>query len=598
MATTVPPTTGECSVPTDAWKVVLDSISDVETYRQYRHILYDGAWEDPIGCSHDRIRVRLKNIHGTKTTTLDGCSIGIRSGSTVDFSGAPTRVTFDNGNNGVTIPAASEVVSDWISYTLDPDANDYLVHIFIHNVVGQSMSSGPQGVDCAYYKNANPSVDDTMTADVTDAEYTITQSAFVLLEIEVVDADFVTTVPPTTAPPTTVAPTTVSPTTFLTTPPPTTAPPTTVAPTTVAPTTATPPDHLVIVVPTVLRADPLEVEVTLHGSIFTQSFAVSPLEVTVTLHGSIVEGIMIYVDPLEVEVTLYGGDAVLGDYGDHRAKWSKVGYLDFTIDESNVAGERPMDWKGQIYDIRNLANKNPVYYGQNGVTLLKPSGVHMGMETIYRLGVKNKGATAGDERFHFFIDVLNQLWMLSTEGLVRLDYSEFISQMTTPIMSYDKEQELLYICDGTYGYIYGVRSKSFGEGPVNVTGIDSQGGTLYVTADDVIDTPKFEICTDIYDFGTRKFKTIQSIEVGSDLTEHLHASADYRVSYNDDFRQIPWFLVNPNGRAHPKCYGVEFRFRLRSFIYEYFEIDYLKVRGHIHGYSYLDTTVEKSGAAE
>jgi hypothetical protein len=331
-----------------------------------------------------------------------------------------------------------------------------------------------------------------------------------------------------------------------------TSPPTTVAPTTAAPTppptTAAPPVYWVPVVPIGIRAEPIEITVTIHGEAGNQCFTVDPIEITVTVHGSVVEGLMIDAGSIDVEITIYG-ETILGDYDSHRVMWSKIGHLDFTIDESNLAGERPPDWKGYVYAILKLGDK-VVVYGQNGVSVLKASGVHYGMETIYRLGVKNKGAVTGTELMHFFIDVLGQLWILSGEGLIRLDYSEFLYSMSSPVISYDAEKELLYICDGTDGYIYSVRSKSFGEGPVNVTGIGAQGGTLYVVSDGVIDTPKFDICTDIYDFGTRKFKTIQSIEVGSDLTEHLRASVDYRVSYNDSFRQIDWFLVNPNGRAY------------------------------------------------
>jgi hypothetical protein len=68
------------------------------------------------------------------------------------------------------------------------------------------------------------------------------------------------------------------------------------------------------------------------------------------------------------------------------------------------------------------------------------------------------------------------------------------------------------------------------------------------------------------------------------MAEFLYASVDYRNSYQDDFKQIGWFLVNPDGRAHPKCYGSEFRFRFKSTVYEYFEIDYLKIKGHVHSW--------------
>ena len=103
-----------------------------------------------------------------------------------------------------------------------------------------------------------------------------------------------------------------------------------------------------------------------------------------------------------------------------------------------------------------------------------------------------------------------------------------------------------------------------------------------------VEIPAFEICTDIYDLGTRKFKTIRSVEVGTDLTENMEASIDYRVSNKIPFSNIGWHPVTLEGVAHMVCYGLEFRFRLRVQNYEYFEIDYLKLNGLIHNYSYTE----------
>jgi hypothetical protein len=246
-----------------------------------------------------------------------------------------------------------------------------------------------------------------------------------------------------------------------------------------------------------------------------------------------------------------------------------------------------MEWPGCVYHIGKLGDKVAVY-GAGGITILKASGVHWGMDTIHKIGLKNKGAFCGTEFVHFFIDKEGRLFKLS-DKLEKLDYAEFLSPMGTTVMSLDIEKNLIYITDGTSGYVYGIEDGSLGQCPANITGVGVQGGSLYATSYGAIVTPKFKIRTDIYDLGTRKPKTIERVEVGTDVAEHLYISVDYRKSYRDQFRKIGWFLVNPDGRAYPKCYGVEFRFWLTSSIYEYFELDYLAVRGHIHGYSYLDT---------
>ena len=418
-----------------------------------------------------------------------------------------------------------------------------------------------------------------------------------------------TTAPPTTAPPTTLPPTTL---------PPTSLPPTTLAPTTLAPTTPPPLD---------IEAGPIEVFVTLNAYLtkwppaainpaLDQYQDFGPIEVTlsvegekgwtgivasseeeaidvvVTIGGSIVVGVVIGLGPIVVTVSLPEAIEVLLDFEEcNWVKWSKIGELDFTIDESNLAGKRPLGWKGCVYHIGKIRNMVAVY-GANGVSLMKASGVHWGMDTIHPVGLKNKGAFCGDEDQHFFVTKLSELWMVEEKGLVRLDFSEFLISMGTVIMSLDAVRRLVYICDGTTGYVYSINDQSLGKGPVNITGLGDQDNSLYVASQGGIVIPNFEICTDIYDLGSRKPKTIRCVEVGTNVSEFLQLSVDYRTTYREDFRRIGWFTVNPDGRTYPKCYGVEFRFRLRTLLYEYLELDYLKVIGNIHGYSYLDTEGE------
>jgi hypothetical protein len=274
--------------------------------------------------------------------------------------------------------------------------------------------------------------------------------------------------------------------------------------------------------------------------------------------------------------------------GSNWVKWSDIGHLDFTIGKDNVAGERPMDWKGWVYGIKKLGSK-VVVYGQNGVSFLLPSGVVFGLQTIHRIGLKGKHAYCGTDFEHFFLDVEGRLYKVG-EGIELLNYSEYLDTLgTSVVMSYDEQNRLIYICDGLVGFIYSIADKSLGTGPINVTGLGSQSGTLTICASSTISTPVFSICTDIYDMGTRKNKTIHSIELGTDQTEELYATIDYRVKKEEAFSTIAWSRVNPNGIAVIPCFGVEFRFRVKLLTYEYIELDYIKVNGVIHNYSYLDT---------
>jgi hypothetical protein len=252
--------------------------------------------------------------------------------------------------------------------------------------------------------------------------------------------------------------------------------------------------------------------------------------------------------------------------------WSDIGSLDFTIKRSNVAGNMPLDWKGFVHNIQKLESK-VIAYGTKGVSILTPAGKAYGLNTIHKVGLKGRDSFAGNDSVHYFIDSLGCMYSLS-DKLKKLDYREYFSLMTNPVMTFDEEQNLLYICDGAIGYIYSPESKSLGAGPVNVTGTSSSSGMITV--------PTFEICTDIYDFGTRRMKTIYQFELGTDVTGILSAALDYREEKSSPFTTTPWEKVK--GRATAKIIrkGVEFRFRARLGSYEDMELDNLTIDGDIH----------------
>ena len=277
------------------------------------------------------------------------------------------------------------------------------------------------------------------------------------------------------------------------------------------------------------------------------------------------------------------GEILLEGIRKNWVKWSNIGSLDFTIDRSNVAGEMPLDWKGWVYAVKKHRGK-AVAYGENGVSILTPAGNAYGLGTISKVGLKGKHAVAGDDSTHFFVDSAGQLWELG-EGLSLLDYSEYLSDMSSDIvLSWDEKNSLLYICDGTYGFAYSPKDRSLGSGPINVTGISYQGGTLYVGAPATITSIVPEICTDIYDFGTRKNKTTLSLEFGTNLSGKLQGALDYRSDIRDDFTQTEWYDVNESGILWVTCYGREFRIRARVKEWEYLELDYTTIKVTVHGH--------------
>lgn len=285
-------------------------------------------------------------------------------------------------------------------------------------------------------------------------------------------------------------------------------------------------------------------------------------------------------DEVATAIAVASGALLLEAKKKNWIAWSNIGSLVFTISRGNVAGERPMDWKGWVYEIKKLGNK-VVIYGENGVSIMTPAGNAWGYETIYQLGLKGKQAVCGDKSRNWFIDSKGQLWQLG-ESLELLDYSEYLSSLVSPVMSYDKESGFIYICDGGTGHVYSTKDKSMGSGPTNITGIGSQSGVLYPVAPAAIVTPALELCTDIYDLGTNHYKTVFELQFGTNITGTMQAAMDYRSDFTASFVQTPWKDVEDKGEVRLTALGREIRFRIKLTAYEYCEMDYIKVNGVIH----------------
>jgi hypothetical protein len=333
----------------------------------------------------------------------------------------------------------------------------------------------------------------------------------------------------------------------------------------------------------------LVAQTSLFGSWFNKTIMADPLVLSISVINKLILDVLIIPDPMVVTVSFRPTQIEVNKVGIPFVKWSNIGSLDFTIGKDNIAGNRPLDWIGAIYSILKLENKL-IVYGSNGVSFLVPASNFFGLETIYKVGLKGYGTVTGDNTKHFFIDAIGQLWKVTKE-LEKLDYSEYLAPMNSDTqMYYDKVNNLVYICDGEVGYIYNNTLNSFGGGYPNITGVDYQNGQLLVVAPDDVVTPLFELCTDIYDFGNRKNKSISSVDIGTNIPIHrsLLVSIDYRLDYTQGFKTTPWVPVTMNGRAYINCFGVEFKVRIKSRRYIYFEIDYIRINGLLHNFVLLD----------
>lgn len=294
---------------------------------------------------------------------------------------------------------------------------------------------------------------------------------------------------------------------------------------------------------------------------------------------------------------------------ENAVMWSKIGSLDFTLAgkdigsslaalfniqvEDTTAGLMPLPWRGHVYAVKQLGTSDLIFvYGENGISVIQAHGEFYGEKYLSTLGLKSKHSIVMTEDEQYFILSNGILHKIATNGEIKkLGYDVQFNIMNDITMSYDNENNLIYICDGTTGYVYSIDDSSLGEGPGNVTGIQSQDGTSLVVAPDDVTIPRFEIQTDLYDFGIRKEKTLLNVEIGTDYIEAMQLQIEYRVERTSGWRKLPWVAFNPLGKVQIPCYGLDFRFKLRSSSNIIFSLDYIKINGIIHGFSPLDTTV-------
>lgn len=394
-----------------------------------------------------------------------------------------------------------------------------------------------------------------------------------------------TTLAPTTIPSTTLAPTTVVSTTLA----PTTAIPTTLASTTIAPTTSpptTPPPHNADLDTFFnCRADNfagvLFIETSISGVSLNASYGLEDLELFVDTYitGNSPRSGLYNLDDLELSVnTSISGWAISNAEKKNWVGWSKIGEADFTLDLTNDAGYRPMSWSGYIYQVKKL-DKNAIIYGSGGITVAYPVAEPMptfGFKDMLNIGIKNKTAIGGDEHTHFCIDTLGCLYKITTEGINKLGYEEFLSPLINPVLTWDAAKNRLHISDAYIGYIY--NEGTLTGGYADLTGLYRIKDSLTAVSPDTVIANPVELCTDIIDFKRRGLKSIESMQFDAISNVILFASIDYRYNKNEAFRTTKWSQLNAEGVAHIRTSGIDFRIRLKGLYHGTFDFSYISIQ--------------------
>ena len=176
-----------------------------------------------------------------------------------------------------------------------------------------------------------------------------------------------------------------------------------------------------------------------------------------------------------------------------------------------------------------------------------------------------------------FVNNRKELMRLTSEGLQRLDYSEYIGAMTQAsiIATFDPIRRYFYFCDNTDGYCY----TGFGLGQslnirplslLRLADTDDLLGTFGTTSNTeailvgpIVSMPNNQ---------TFEVSSIDVTAIEADATSWT-ATADWRVRQSDQFRRPTPLDVTDRGRTWVKKTGKDFRPYLKAAVYSEVDLD-------------------------
>lgn len=253
--------------------------------------------------------------------------------------------------------------------------------------------------------------------------------------------------------------------------------------------------------------------------------------------------------------------------------WGGIGSATFRLDQSNVAGYRPMPWAGEIYKLMQLG-KITVAYGSNGIAFFEFVDVKPSLKHFLRYGIASREAVGGDESQHVAIDTEGNLRKFTAETIdPEPIYNEFFSGMigNEIVVTYNSQQKESYITDGNSSYcLTRIGLAEVFQAP---TTLALNAGTLVGFYTD-LDDSEARITSDVLDYGVRGKKTIDTISVGCSAGDSVYVAVEYKYEYNGAFVSTSWVEVNSEGVAFITITGVEFKFKIKCDDYSGFKLDY------------------------
>jgi len=265
------------------------------------------------------------------------------------------------------------------------------------------------------------------------------------------------------------------------------------------------------------------------------------------------------------------------DCDQNYVAWSDIGSAEFYPGLRNEAGYASMSWNGSVLRVLELGDLVAVY-GENGISLLKPSSQYMGIKELDLPGIPVAGAVGGSNRSHVFVDYSGALWLMGPDGKPKkLGYREFISEMDAGeiVISYNRQQNEFYISDGVLGFVLGENGLCQTHQLVSSAVFDN--GVLLGTYESDGDEEAL-VVTDVMDFGQRAFKTLEIMSANCSSANKMWMQVYWRSDVQGAWAQSDWQWINPTGFTTPMMTAIDFKLAFKAENFSDVKLAYIKSR--------------------
>lgn len=247
---------------------------------------------------------------------------------------------------------------------------------------------------------------------------------------------------------------------------------------------------------------------------------------------------------------------------------------------SNSFGWMELPFRGDVLDMQ-VSNGQLFVFGEDGICALavnpQATGATYQIAGKQPFGIKQRGAVGGDEDSLVFIDKFNQLWKVTSQGLRKLNFSDYMEELTGTIyITKNPDKEIFYIGDENLSFllngqrltrIYQTVQKTSGAYPF-------RAGVAFETGD-----KKARFRTERLDIGNTDNKTLTGVAIGMDR----EATGKARASAVVNGKQVkgPVTPLNLEGYAATRLYGAQHELEVEIDNFKNLNIDHIELKWQV-----------------